>query len=71
MFFHSFIAMENAFTLFLLLIARLMRLDHLASGQFHLKGIKLKTFPQGYAISLCARVRVSTLYSGTGIVPEF
>ena len=39
--------------------------------QFHLKGIKLKTFPQGYVISLCARVKVSTLYSGTGTEPEF
>ena len=40
MFFHSLIAKEYAFTLFfLLLIARLMWLDHRAGGSFLEKGL--------------------------------
>ena len=40
MFFHSFIAIEYAFTLFfLLLIAQLMQFDYLAGGSFLKKAL--------------------------------
>ena len=54
MFFHSFIAMEYLFTLFFfLLIARLMRLAIIFLAEFSWKRRQIKTFPQGYIISLC------------------
>ena len=61
--------MQYAFALFfLLLIAQLMQLDHRDGGRLLPKGIKSKTFPQGYVISLsgvvvrCSRVPVPVFF---------
>ena len=61
MFFHSFIAMEYAFTLFFTVncsvnAARSSPLNGVCPRKFRGKGIKFKTFPQKHPISLCGVV---------------
>ena len=57
MFFHSFIAMEYAFTLFfLLLIARSMRLSIILPAEVSWKRHEIRDFSQEYVISLCGVV---------------
>ena len=69
MFFHSFIAMEYEFTLFFFWFvtvnssvnAARSSLNGVCQRKFHGKGIKLKSFPQGYVISLCGVVALSSI----------
>ena len=59
MFFHSFIAMENAFTLFFTVNSSVNAAGHhLAGGGFIEKAI-----PQGYVISLCGVVVIGIVVS--------
>ena len=75
MFFHSFIAMEYAFTLFfLLLIARLMRLAIILPAEVSRKSNYIKDFSQHEVISLGGVVvrcsRVESMVPGSS-PPEF
>ena len=57
MFFHSFIAMEYVFALFFFTVnSSVNAAGSSCQRKFHTKAIKLKTFPQGYVISLCGIV---------------
>ena len=57
MFFHLFIAMECVYIVFFTVNSSVNTarpsLNGICRRKFHGKGIKLKTFPQGYVISLC------------------
>ena len=60
MFFHSFIAMECVYIVFFTVNSSVNTarspLNGVCRRKFHGNGIKLKTFPQGYVISLCGLV---------------
>ena len=76
MFFHSFIAMEYAFTLFfLLLIARLMRLAIILPTKVSRRRHQIKDFSQIYVVSLCDVVvrcsRVEPMVLGSSPVTFF
>ena len=66
MFFNSFIAMEYVYIVFFTVNSSVnaarSSLNGVCRRKFHGKGIKLKTFPEGYVISLCDVVQSG--YSG-------
>ena len=66
MFFNSFIAMEYVYIVFFIVNSSInaarSSLNGVCRRKFHGKGIKSKTFPEGYVISLCDVVQSG--YSG-------